>query len=302
MPSRRPDGFPMIELAWRGIGMRSDTGPAGLADRTATWAVLLFSAGTMLSAIVQRHLFEKAQTAQHLVEFNAGEAFALAALLSQLLAIPDGRMALARSDRAVLVVSALAWFIPEQHGVYLAMTLAGGWLLLTRRADRHWAGIGQIWLALSIYEFWGKLVFKILYQSIEGAEIGLIYRIGRLVYDGIGTEGASLSVRGDWAIVVLEGCSSFHNLSLAVLIWLSILRIADRRISRAALGALATSFGLVVAINVTRILAMLPFREAYHVWHDGQGASLVALASVVAMIVPALIWIEERRCVPSRRA
>ena len=54
--------------------MRSDTGHAGLADRAAAWAVLLFSAGTMLSAIVQRHLFEKVQTAQHLVELNAGEA------------------------------------------------------------------------------------------------------------------------------------------------------------------------------------------------------------------------------------
>ncbi len=103
-------------------------------------------------------------------------------------------MRLSRSDRAVLVVSALAWFIPEQHGVYLATTLAGGWLVTRPRPDRHWMGIGQIWLALSIYELWGKLVFKILYQSIEGAEIGLIYRIGHLVYPASGrTAPASAS-------------------------------------------------------------------------------------------------------------
>ncbi|MEL6061789.1 MULTISPECIES: hypothetical protein [unclassified Methylobacterium] len=291
----------MIDLARRGSGLGSGAGRTGLADRAAAWAVLMFSAGTILSATVQRHLFEQTQTTQHLIEFNVGEAFALAALLSQLLTVPDARMTLARSDRAVLVLSALAWFIPEQHGVYLATTLAGSWLSLRGRADRHWAGIAQIWLALSIYELWGKLVFKMAYQSIEGAEIGLISRIGRLVYGGIGTEGASLSVRGDWAIVILEGCSSFHNLSLAVLVWLSILKIAAHPVDRAALAALATSFGLVVAINVARILAMLPSREAYHFWHDDAGSSLVALAAVVAMIVPALLWTKERTCAPHRR-
>lgn len=292
----------MAGVAYSCPGRVSDAQSVGSGDRAAAWAVLLFSAGTVLSAALQRHLFEQTQTAQHLVEFNVGEAFAMAALLCQILAVPGRGMTLTRSDRAVLVVSALAWFIPEQHGVYLATTLAGGWFLLRGRADRRWAGIGQIWLALSIYELWGKLVFKILYQSIEGIEVGLISGIGRLVYGGIGAEGASLSVRSDWAIVVLEGCSSFHNLSLAVLVWLSILTIAERPVSRAALAVLATSFGFVVTINVARILAMLPSREAYHFWHDGTGSSLVAVASVVAMIVPALIWTEGRGCAPSRRS
>lgn len=291
----------MIDFARRGKGLGWGAGCASLADQAAAWVVLMFSAGTILSATVQRHLFEQTQTAQHLVEFNTGEAFALAALLSQLLAVPNARTALARSDHAVLVLSALAWFIPEQHGVYLATTLAGSWLLFSRRGERHWVGIGQIWLALSIYELWGKLVFKIVYQSIEGAEIGLISQIGRLVYDGIGTDGASLSVRGDWAVIVLEGCSSFHNLSLAVLVWLSIVKIADQPVGRATLAALATSFGLVVAINVARILAMLPSREAYHFWHDDSGSSLVALVSILAMIAPALLWTKERGCAPPRR-
>ncbi|SDO64014.1 hypothetical protein SAMN05216360_1325 [Methylobacterium phyllostachyos] len=307
---------------------------AHLTAQTAAWALLVFSGGTLLSAALQRHLFEQAQTARHLVEFNAGEAFALAALLSRILAVPrtlssavepgsapssgskrflrtaPGRNAighgpergitLARADRAVLVLSALAWFIPEQHGIYVATTVAGSWALLRRRADRQWIDIGQIWIALSIYELWGKLAFKIAYHLIEGAEVGILYRVGKLFYDGLGTTGASLSVRGDWAIVVLEGCSSFHNLSLAVLIWLSILKIADQPADRAALAALATSAAVVVAINVARILAMLPSREAYHFWHDGSGSSLVALASVVAVIIPTLFRIEDRACVPIR--
>jgi hypothetical protein len=262
----------------------------------ARWILLVFSGGTVLSAVLQRHLLEDTQTAQHLVEFNVGEAFGLAATLSLVLADPDRRLTLAGSDIAILVIAALAWFVPEQHGIYLATTLAGAWFLLTRRSDRRLAGIGQIWLALSIYELWGKLLFKLAYQMIEVVEVGLIYRVGRLFYGGLGVDGANLNIRDDWSIVVLEGCSSFHNLSLTVLIWLSILKIAEQPVSRAALRALGVSACLVVAINVTRILLMLPSREAYIFWHDDAGSSLVALISVLAAVVPVLLHAEGRTC------
>ncbi|MGU3326099.1 hypothetical protein ACLBXB_04100 [Methylobacterium mesophilicum] len=274
----------------------------GLFIPPASWPLLVFSGGSVLSAVLQRHLLEETQTAQHLVEFNVGEAFALAAILFLVTADRRKDLTLAGSDITVLLLSALAWFVPEQHGVYLATTLAGGWVLLKRRSDQRLAGIGQIWLALSVYELWGKLLFKVAYQAIEVIEVGLIYRVGRLFYGGLGVDGASLSVRSDWSIVILEGCSSFHNLSLTVLIWLSILKIAEQATGPTAFRALGVSACLVVAINITRILLMLPSREAFIFWHDGAGSSLVALASVVAAIAPILTCVEGRSCQPSPRA
>ena len=282
--------------------------PAAIRDRissrpipAASWILLAFSCGTVLSALLQRHLLEAPQSAQHLVEFNVGEAFGLAASLSLILSGPSRSDALTRSDIAVLLLSALAWFIPEQHAVFLATTLAGTWFLLSARSDRWRADIGQVWLALSIYELWAKLLFKVAYQVIEVIEIELIYRVGRLIYGGIALSGASLAVRADWSIVILEGCSSFHNLSLAVLIWLSILKIAERPVSPAAFRALGLSACCVVAINIARILAMLPSREAYLFWHDGAGSSLVALSSVAAAIVPVLLCVEGSACRPGPR-
>ncbi|MCJ2108482.1 hypothetical protein MKK70_24540 [Methylobacterium sp. E-041] len=263
---------------------------------TASWPLLVFSGGTVLSAVLQRHLLEETQTAQHLVEFNVGEAFALAAIL--FLVIGDRRkdMTLAGSDITVLLLSALAWFVPQHLGVYLATTLAGAWILLKRRSDRRLAGIGQIWLALSAYELWGKLLFKVAYQAIAVVEVGLIYRVRHFFYSDLGTTGASLSMRDDWSIVILEGCSSFDNLSLALLIWISILMIAEQRVSLAAVRALVLSASLVDVINVARILAMLLSREAYTFWHDEGGSTLVALGSIVVAIAPTLIYIEGRVC------
>ncbi|MDP4005183.1 hypothetical protein [Methylobacterium sp. NEAU K] len=290
----------MVEvLARLGVGGVSKAGRAPvfrLPTQAASWVLLVFSGGTVLSAALQRHLLEETQSAQHLVEFNVGEAFGLAAILSLVLADSRRCAALAGSDIAVLLLSALAWFVPEQHGVYLATSLAGGWVLFRRRSDRRLAGIGQIWLALSIYELWGKILFKLAYQMIEIIEVGLLYRVGQLFYGGLGVSGASLSIHADWSIVILEGCSSFHNLSLTVLIWISILKIAETPVSLAALRALGLGACLVVAINVARILAMLPSREAFVFWHDGAGSSLVALTSVLAAIVPILLCVEGRAC------
>ena len=116
----------------------------------ASWALLVFSGGTVLSAVLQRHLLEEIQTAQHLIEFNVGEMFGLAAIISLVLARPNRCVTLARSDVTVLLLSALAWFVPEQHGVYLAMTLAGCWVLLRPHSDLQLVSIGQIWLATTI--------------------------------------------------------------------------------------------------------------------------------------------------------
>lgn len=268
---------------------------------SAAWLVSIFSCGTVLSVILQRYLLEPTQTAQHIVEFHVGETFGVAASLSLVLANPRRSVSLTRADVAILMLSALMWFVPEQHGIYLATTLAGIWFCLARRSDRQLVSLGQIWLALSIYELWGKLLFKLCYQMIEIVELSLIYRIGRFFYDGLRVDGPSLHVRGDWSVVLLEGCSSFHNLSLTVLVWLSILKIANRLCDVAAFRALGVSAGLVIAINIARILAMLPSREAFLFWHDGAGSSLVALASVAAAIVPILLHVERRACELNRQ-
>jgi hypothetical protein len=278
------------------------SGSAGLITRRAPSSLRLilpfFAAATVLSAVLQRHLLEDAQTAQRLVEFHVGEAFGLAAICAMAFSEPRERLTLLRSDVVILVVAALAWFVPEQHSIYLATTIVGVWLLWRGRSDRQLASIGQIYLALSVHEFWGKFLFKLAYQAIEALEVRLIYEVGRIFVSSLHVNGASLSVRSDWSIIILEGCSSFHNLSLTVLIWLSIIRIASASVSGGAIRALGVSAALVIAINIARILAMLPSQAAFVFWHDGTGSTLVALASVAAAIVPIVLCVERRACRP----
>ena len=223
--------------------------------------MLVFAGGTVLSASVQRLLLGPQQNSSRLLELNVGETFGAAAIVSLVYAARHLRPALTRADLAVLLLCSLAWLVPEPHAVYVGMTLAGGWLVVKRSPDRLLAGVGQVWLALSFYELWSKLIFKLFYQAIEPLEVGLMYEVGRLFYGGLSMNGVNLSIRGDWSVVMLEGCSSSHNLSLLALIWLSVLKIAGHTSSLGALWVLLVSAGFVMGINIARILLMLPSIE-----------------------------------------
>lgn len=266
-----------------------------LPMRAASWALLVFACGTSLSAALQRLLLTPDLSAQRLVELNIGEMFAVAAAVSVVVAARNRRPGLRGADLGILACCALSWFLPEPHAVYAGMTLAALWLLVRRSRDRVLLDIGQVWLALSVCELWSKLAFKLFYQAIEPYEVALMAWVGRFVFPGLRSTGSYLSSSPDWSVVMLEGCSAFHNLSLAGLIWLCVLKIAGRKASPAMVGALALSAALVLAINIARILAMIPSQEAYRFWHDEAGSVAVALAAVAASLVPIMVQVERAR-------
>ena len=275
-----------------------------LPTHDASWLLLVFSGGTVLTVALQRLLLEPPmqQRSERVVEINVGETFGAVAAISLLCAAKHLRPALTRADLAVLVLCSLAWLMPEPHAAYLGMTFAGGWLAVMRSSDRQLADLGQVWVAVAVYELWSKVIFKLFYQAIEPLEVGLMYEVGRLFYGSLDISGVNLSIRGDWSIVVLEGCSSFHNLSLTALIWLCVLKIAGRRSSRGALHVLLVSSGLVMGINIARILLMLPSPEAYQFWHNAHGSTATALASVLASVVPIMLYVGTGSCPTCRHA
>ena len=267
----------------------------------AQWALLAFTGGTVLAAILHRHLLQPLEGGriQHFVDLNVGELFGTAAVFSLLLTVSSVRLVLTRADIAVLVAGGMTWLLPETgllpepRAVYVGMTLAGAWILARHSADRQLRDVAHVWLALSFCELWSKLAFEFAYGVVGPVEVELMHGVGHLFFPGLQSDGLSLSAQPDWSVVVLEGCSSFHNLSLAALIWLCVLKIAGQRASLGALGALVISGALVVSVNVARILLMLPSYDAYHLWHDKQGSYVVSLATVLAAVVPVALYVRK---------
>jgi hypothetical protein len=89
-------------------------------------------------------------------------------------------------------------------------------------------------------------------------------------------------------IVVYDGCSSFHNLSVAALCWLTVRNLRDRR-WHARDFVTGSVVGLTMVIcNMTRLCLMAWNADLYHYWHDGPGSDIFVVGASTAILLISL--------------
>jgi exosortase/archaeosortase family protein len=276
--------------AARSAGKLGGGGP-GLRDADVA---LAYSVALLLVAVCGRwfgdgqvRAFDARAVAQ-LLAFNAGDALALAAMASLAL---SGRATLRlRGLDCVVVAAASLFFLPAapQNLPFLGATLAGLYFWLFRSDCRELVSLGQLWLAVSGYETWGRVFFRLVSVPVLRFETAMITGAGQALGLGLSAEGELLRSPNGWSVYILEACSSFHNVSLAVLVWLSLLKLAGESVGRAKLAALAVGVGLIVALNISRILLMTLSETQYEFWHHGDGASVFSCLTLAAIALPTL--------------
>jgi exosortase/archaeosortase family protein len=101
--------------------------------------------------------------------------------------------------------------------------------------------------------------------------------------------------RAGGSVLIFEGCSSFHNVSLAVLVWLSLVKLAGAEVTRSKLGTLGVGIVAIILLNVLRILLMTPSEESYVFWHEGNGAILFSCLTLTAIAFPKIISLRQGR-------
>ena len=174
------------------------------------------------------------------------------------------------------------------HPAFAGAGLAGLWLMLRRRGDARLVAIGQLWLALGAYVSFGRLLFPLISEAIVRFELEFIAGYGRIAGFRL-PDGIPLVASDGWFITLIERSSSFDTLSLAVLLWLSLTRLAGADVRRRQLAALGVAVVSVLLLNATRLMLMTSARENYAFWHDGTGAVLVCAATVLAVLLPTAI-------------
>jgi exosortase/archaeosortase family protein len=91
-----------------------------------------------------------------------------------------------------------------------------------------------------------------------------------------------------WGVVIISSCSSFHNLSLAMLCWLTVSRWRhqDWQARDFVIGA---AIGVtMILFNVVRICLMSWDHSLYHYWHDGPGAEAYAVGASLTILLLSL--------------
>jgi hypothetical protein len=237
----------------------------------------------------QRSAFEVAVT----YEVNAGELLAFVAIYSILKSKID-TVRLSRVDFAVISACAMFFLPPNPSLPFVGATIAGLYFWRRHPCNAQLGSAGQLWLAISFYRFWGRHFFQIVSAPIIQAEAFVIAKAGQLFGFGLSLDGIRLYSPNGSFVFILEGCSSFHNASLAVLIWLSLIKLAGAKVSGSELMALGVGILAIVCLNVLRILLMTPSGEAYLFWHEGSGATIFSCLTLGAIAGPTIISLRLR--------
>lgn len=102
---------------------------------------------------------------------------------------------------------------------------------------------------------------------------------------------------GGHELLIMTGCASFTNISLAFLLWFTVVR-AQMLCYRAALTLYIIPLTIIVmGINISRLSLMTLSQEQYFFYHDGLGAEIINALILLAALGMAFlsVYLEDRK-------
>jgi hypothetical protein len=213
--------------------------------------------------------------AHTLASKNVFHYLAWYAVFSLLLSADRGRPATAL-DIAVVFSAALLNALPFHLGTWLSATLVGLYLLVVRPHDAKLAAAAAVLLALAFNGYWGPRVFDFLAYYILRADAVFVGTILSLTQPGMSWEGTIVGNPEGHRVFIYSPCSSFHNISLGLLCWVSLTKLVRTSWVPADFAVALLVCAAVVALNATRLYLMALSPGHYSYWHGGTGEQLVA--------------------------
>jgi hypothetical protein len=214
-------------------------------------------------------------------------------VIFRLLWTSDRAQAARWQDLASVTALLILLFVPAGRMIWVSATALAGYLCLFNDGDRRLRSAGIVLAALSVQELWGHLFFNLIalhLLRVETAAVGLILEMA-----GTGTSWKGNIITGPtgFGLAIFAPCSSFHNLSLAVLCWVTVTRMRCQHLSLRTLVVGAMIGTTMIALNFTRLYLMALDADSYELWHEGVGAEIFAVGASLAVLLISLIGIRK---------
>jgi hypothetical protein len=192
--------------------------------------------------------------------------------------------------RDFLVTAALCLlvFLPSNRAIWAAATGIAIYLFLTDTGDPKLRAAGIVLAALSVQELWGRLFFNLVADHLLRAEAAAVGTMLEAARPGTVWQDNTIMGPDGHGVVIIGGCSSFHNLSLALLCWVAISRLRSQtwQVRDFVIGS---AIGItMILLNLARILLMAWNVELYHYWHEGTGAEIFGIGASLTILLMSL--------------
>ncbi len=162
-------------------------------------------------------------------------------------------------------------FLPSGKATWIAATLAALYIYVgTEKGSNGRAGASVLG-ALSVQSLWGPTLFSLFTVYILRADAALVGVALKLTRGGFDWHENVISTQG-FTVGIYNDCSSFHNISLAALCWMSLTKLHRPTFIRSDFKFGAAACLAMIALNAARLYAISLGRESFAYWHDGAGA------------------------------
>ena len=203
--------------------------------------------------------------------------------------LSDGAVRVSRLD--VVLVSAtgvallLSSFLPYRVAIGLLTTVVGGYLLISHGGDRNLKAAGAVLLALSGQLVWGPVLFQFFTPQLLGADAAIVGGILTSLRPDIVWTGTSFLGADGHSISLIGACSSFNNVSTAVLASATIAMLTRTEWVRRDIAAIAVACVAMILINAVRIGLLAWSLASYRFWHDGAGAEILGIGETLVVLL-----------------
>ena len=191
-------------------------------------------------------------------------------------------------DFLIAVALCCVIFAPSTRTIWIVSLGVAMFCLHSNGGDPKLRAAGVVLAALSIQEYWGGVVFNLFALPLLRAETAVVGTLLQAVRAGTEWRDNIITGPSGHGIVVYDGCSSFHNLSLAALCWVTVRSLRDQRWQvRDLLTACVIGLTMVL-FNMCRLCLMAWDANLYYYWHDGAGAQIFNIGASTTILLMSL--------------
>jgi hypothetical protein len=194
----------------------------------------------------------------------------------------------AAHSRDILVAAALCLliFLPSSHMIWAAALGVGVFGLFVNKGDPKLLSAGIILVALSVQQCWGRIFFRIFEIPLLRAETAVVGTIMQIARAGTQWQDNVIIGPGGFGIVMYDWCSSFHNLSLAMLCWLTVTNLRNQSWQPRDFIVGCVVGATMILSNIARLCLMSWNIDLYEYWHAGAGEQIFdAGASAMVLLI-----------------
>jgi exosortase/archaeosortase family protein len=251
------------------------------------WVCAIISLNQLLAAVNQLPLAAPGQALSDLAAVSVFQIMAWCAIF-RLLASGYPRQVANMRDILIALALCLPLFLPTTRTIKVLALGTAIFFWIRGRGDPKLRAAGVVLGALTIQEYWGHIIFDLFALPLLRAETAVVGTLVQAARAGTVWQGNVITGPSGFGIVVYSGCSSFHNLSLAMLCWLTVsrLRNQDWRSRDLLIGCVIGA--TMIACNVTRLCLMAWNADLYEYWHNGLGAQIFAVGASVLVLLLSL--------------